>query len=653
MTEYVQEKKVTNMPRIPLEGSIDLTYRCNNNCRHCWLRIPANSREKENELTFDEIRKVVDEARRMGCRKWRISGGEPMLRPDFIDIFDYITSKSASYSINTNGTLITPKIAKALKKKGVKMVALYGATAEVHDHITRTPGSFETTIRGFAYLKEAGTGFTVQLIPMRDNYHQYKEMVELSESLSSIWRIGAPWLYLSADGDPVRNKEISRQRLDPKELVKLMEGSKMHTEVEPEKDDELSENHLKGDDSFFASCIAIRREFHIDPYAQAAFCCFVKDPALRYNLRTGNLQEFWDIFVPSLSSLIKRGKEYNENCGSCKMGVFCDWCPVYSFLEHRRYSAKIDYLCEIAKEKERFQTCWLRNHQRYFKIGGLSIQIESQLPITESTFHPAIKSLETGKQPNADIHLKYYFTLPNLSTHEIGKEIYRNPHSYLVIYKNKNAFIYQIFVKKELRQIAIFNHHHDKGQIFWKNKAFYLEGGLSTITLLYSDQLLLARALAYHSGIMLHASAVIFEGKSLLFLGHSGAGKTTIATLFKNDTQLLSDDRTIIRTNHECLSTFGLWSENTSQNIPKDGFPVSSIIFLEQAKENRLITISRRKEAVNRLLPFLIRPLVTGDWWKNAFQVIERTVSAVPIYLLRFDKNVDTFKLLDNFRKAK
>lgn len=56
MTEYVQEKKVTNMPRIPLEGSIDLTYRCNNNCRHCWLRIPANSREKENELTFEKIK---------------------------------------------------------------------------------------------------------------------------------------------------------------------------------------------------------------------------------------------------------------------------------------------------------------------------------------------------------------------------------------------------------------------------------------------------------------------------------------------------------------------------------------------------------------------------------------------------------------------
>jgi len=44
--EYLQELKINNLPRLPLEGSIDLTYRCNNNCRHCWLRIPADSPQR-------------------------------------------------------------------------------------------------------------------------------------------------------------------------------------------------------------------------------------------------------------------------------------------------------------------------------------------------------------------------------------------------------------------------------------------------------------------------------------------------------------------------------------------------------------------------------------------------------------------------------
>lgn len=97
MQEYLKIKEVEDLPRLPLEGNLDLTYRCNNNCRHCWLRIPENSPQSRDELTYEEIKEIVSDARKMGCRKWSISGGEPMLRPDFAEIFEYITSKSVSY----------------------------------------------------------------------------------------------------------------------------------------------------------------------------------------------------------------------------------------------------------------------------------------------------------------------------------------------------------------------------------------------------------------------------------------------------------------------------------------------------------------------------------------------------------------------------
>jgi MoaA/NifB/PqqE/SkfB family radical SAM enzyme len=124
MVEYFTEKRVEIMPRLPLEGELDLTYRCNNNCRHCWVRLAPAASERSQELTFDEIRGIIDQGRRLGTREWAISGGEPMLRPDFSEIFDYITRKSTAYSLNTNGTLITPNIARLLKRKGAKMVAL-------------------------------------------------------------------------------------------------------------------------------------------------------------------------------------------------------------------------------------------------------------------------------------------------------------------------------------------------------------------------------------------------------------------------------------------------------------------------------------------------------------------------------------------------
>jgi hypothetical protein len=144
-----------------------------------------------------------------------------MLRPDFPEIFDYLTRKATTYSLNTNGTLITPEIAQLLKRKGTKMIALYGATAETYDRVTRHPGGFEKAMRGFRYLQEADAGFTVQLIPMRDNWHQWEQIQELAKSLSRHWRVGAAWLYLSACGSPRRNAEIARQRLDPRTVIEL------------------------------------------------------------------------------------------------------------------------------------------------------------------------------------------------------------------------------------------------------------------------------------------------------------------------------------------------------------------------------------------------------------------------------------------------
>jgi MoaA/NifB/PqqE/SkfB family radical SAM enzyme len=440
MPEYLKLEKSGNTPRLPLEGSLDLTYRCNNNCRHCWIRIPASSAERQEELTFDEIIEIVDEARKMGCRRWFISGGEPMLRPDFAEILDYITRKSVTYSLNTNGTLITPKIARLLRRKGSKMVALYGATAQVHDHITRHPGSFDATMRGFAYLKEADAGFIVQVVPMRDNYHQFDDMIHLAGSLSRHWRIGAAWLYLSACGDPQRNREIIRQRLDPKEVVDL-DKPDLSFEEWMDKEDGHVYNDLRGDDRLFPSCVVKKRnEFHIDPYGQMTLCGSIRDPALRYSLREGSFGECWEEFIPSLADEVKGGKEYLKNCGSCELRDNCSWCAAYGYLEHRRLSAKVEYLCAVARERRRFKEKWKKNHRRHYQIAGITIQVESDLPIADTTFHPKFSSFRVDGQGEDNIIIRHHFALPDLDSVDLGKEIYRR--SPWAIYRKGGSWIY-------------------------------------------------------------------------------------------------------------------------------------------------------------------------------------------------------------------
>ncbi|MBI5400356.1 radical SAM protein [Candidatus Saganbacteria bacterium] len=482
-SEYKEIKKLNKLPRLPLEGSIDLTYRCDNNCRHCWLRLSPNAQEKKQELSFDEIKNIIDQARKLGNRKWSISGGEPMLRPDFSEIFDYITSHSISYSLNTNGGLITPAIARLMKRQGNKMIAVYGATREVHDHITRNPGSYDATMRGFAYLKEAGGSFTVQLIPMKDNYHQYDLMVKLAQSLSKHYRIGAPWLYLSASGDPIINEEIKKQRLYQKDVIELDKPS-LSYEEKMEQENAGCAYVKRGDDRLFAACIANRRDFHVDPYGQMTFCSFIKDPKMRYDLRTGTVKEGWDKFIPSLADKVRGTKDYLEGCAVCEDRKNCRWCPVYGYLEHGDFSKKMEYLCAVAKENKDYKKNWQKEHRTYYQIGGITIQVESDLPITDKTFHPKLAPFHVAG-PGADtVYIHHHFALPDLEKKDLGKRLYSKPP--WSIYKKDDTWIYLGISpstgEKDLHKIAVFNADHSRGQIYHPNDKSFKKGDLSALT---------------------------------------------------------------------------------------------------------------------------------------------------------------------------
>jgi MoaA/NifB/PqqE/SkfB family radical SAM enzyme len=643
MQDYCERITVQDGPRLPLEGSIDLTYRCNNACRHCWVSVPANSPEWDNELTFDEIIRIVDEARAMGCRKWAISGGEPMLRPDFPEIFDCVTGKSVSYSLNTNGTLINARIARLMKKKGTKMVALYGATAEVHDHITRTPGSFQAALQGFAYLKEAGAGFIVQLIPMKDNYEQFNEMISLAESLSPLWRIGASWLHLSACGDPGRNREITRQRLDPREVIDLDKPDLSSENAEPCR-------HAKDDGRLFASCIAGRRDFHVDPYGQMSFCSFIKDAALRYDLKTGTFQQGWDLFIPSLIEKVTGGKEYEENCGSCGFREDCLWCPVFGYLEHRRFSAKPKYLCDLARETRKVKETWKRDHRRYYQIAGITIRVESELPITDSTFSPKFKCFETDGPGENVIALRHVFSLPDLSGNDLGVEVYRKAP--WAIYRMGNSWIYVGIKpspeKRKIDSVAVFNQDHSHGTLYHgeRQKKLFLGGNLHSLTLFPTDQILLARVLADRGGCFLHSAGVILENKGLLFVGHSDAGKSTMAKMLKGKAEILCDDRIIVRERPEGFRIYGTWSHGDVAEVSANSAPLKALLFLDQAKQNRLIPIEDKLQKFKKLLPYLIKPLETRDWWERMLSLVQRIANEVPCYSLQFDKSGGVTDLL-------
>jgi len=645
---YLKVVKLKEMPRLPLEGSLDLTYRCNNKCRHCWLWIPPDAEEENDELTFEEIKSLVKEAKKMGCRRWSISGGEPMLRPEFAEIFDYLTSNCASYSINTNGTLITPKIAKLMARKGVKMIALYGATVDIHDNITRNPGSFEATMRGFAYLKETGAKFTVQLIPMLDNYHQFPKMLELAKSLSKHYRVGAAWLHLSACQDQQINEEIKRQRLKPKDVIELDKP-----DLSYEEGQESAFDHEYRDDGskyLFSSCVKTRRNFHIDPYGKATFCSFLKDPEFRYDLRKGNFRQCWEEFIPSLARKVKITDQYKDNCGSCELKKDCRFCPVYGYLEHKNFNQKVEYLCAVAKENRRFKASWQKDHRRYFKIADIIVQVESDLLIKDDTFHPKFRLFEVDAPGQNTISIRHHFSLPDLDVNDLGKELYRKPP--WAVYQKGSSWIYLGISPtpddKSLHRVAVFNADHTQGRIYNDRDDVFLKGNLSSLTLFPSDQILLARVLADRQGLYLHSCGVNFQGQGLLFAGNSEAGKSTTATLLKGKAKILCDDRMIIRKITDEFKIYGTWSHGDVPDVSAGSVPLRAILFLNKSEKNYMKQIVDKKLITIKLLNCLIKPFVTNDWWEKTLLLVENIAGVVPCYDLYFDKSGRIVKTLQD-----
>ena len=651
MNEYVRSYILSDVPRIPLEGSIDLTYRCNNNCRHCWLRIPPEAPEIRKETGTDEIKMLVDEARKLGCQRWTISGGEPMLRPDFVEIFDYITSRSVSYSINTNGTMISPEIAELMRRKGKKMVALYGASLEIHDHITRNIGSFQATMRGVQLLREAGAEFIVQLIPLRDNYHQYPEMVKLARSISPHFRVGAAWLYLSANGDPEKNAEIERQRLTPRDVIELDRSGLLYEESA--EADSGHTSYAPRDDRLFASCISKRHEFHIDPYAQMSFCGFVKEPSLRYDLRKGSFQEAWDMFIPSLKDKVMGGNEYHNNCGSCNLRDNCRWCPVYSYLEHRRFSAKVNYLCEVARENHMFKEKWKMNNLRYFKCAGITIRVEADQPITDETFHPTFELFQMEGPEENSISIQLHTELPPLEGQDLGEVVCRKGE--WVVRKKRDSWIYLNISRenKKIRKIAIFDQEHTSIRLY--RNLFAECKGDNNQDHLYKDiifltHIVLAQILSYNRAYLLHSSGVILRGRAVLFLSHTDSGKSTLTEIILSRVGLepLYDDLNIVSSWPDGYRVQDTWNNKDPQCFSSASVPLGAIMFVKQSKENRVIPLQDQMEVTKRLLKYVITPMGSSERWDEDLSNIKDMARKVPSFIVSFDLSGKIMSLIED-----
>ncbi len=285
---------------------------------------------------------------------------------------------------------------------------------------------------------------------------------------------------------------------------------------------------------------------------------------------------------------------------------------------------------------------------RYYSVGGITLEVRSDLPVTDRTFAPALRLFEVARPGRDRVRVRLHFSLPLPKDVSRGTEVYRKPPWSIV--KTRKDWVYQGISKIGLKQshlIAWFNASHTQGDIYVPSDAVFRAGGLGALTLFPTDQILLARLLAARGGALLHSAGVVMRRKGLLFLGHSSAGKSTMCGMLAPHAEVLCDDRNIVRAEGRRFRLYGTWSHGTFPRVSAAHAPLNALFFLRQSRRNRATRIPDRAQVLKRLLPLVVKPLATADWWERTLDALQSLAARIPAYELEFDESGKIVKTLD------
>jgi len=167
----------------PIKVSYDVTHRCNLQCQHCRI---LNSTIAPEELSIVKVKQFVDELSAMKVFVLGISGGEPFIRSDFIDIIKYATKSDVGrIFVSTNFTLINDDILNELSNLKDKLAfkVSIDSIGVYHDSIRGMPGAFDRTVEGIKLAVSHGFRVQVTTTLMQFNYKDIIEIIEFVKSL--------------------------------------------------------------------------------------------------------------------------------------------------------------------------------------------------------------------------------------------------------------------------------------------------------------------------------------------------------------------------------------------------------------------------------------------------------------------------------------
>jgi SynChlorMet cassette radical SAM/SPASM protein ScmF len=165
-----------------------LTEGCNLACRHCWLAPKFDAAgDRYAALPVSLFESAIAEAKPLGLGGVKLTGGEPLLHPQFTTLLEIVRREKLRLTIETNGTLCTPEIAAEIAKaeRPFVSVSMDGAEAETHEWVRGVPGCFEKAAQAARNLAAVGIRPQIIMSLLPRNADQVQAMIHLAEELGA------------------------------------------------------------------------------------------------------------------------------------------------------------------------------------------------------------------------------------------------------------------------------------------------------------------------------------------------------------------------------------------------------------------------------------------------------------------------------------
>jgi radical SAM protein with 4Fe4S-binding SPASM domain len=304
---------------IPLSAHIDLTYRCNERCEHCYLE-----HDDKGEMTTAEIRALLDQLSEAGVFFLTLSGGEPFLRRDLFQIIEHARGLLFNVKLKTNAVMIREKEAERLRALGVEQIqiSVYSHRPEVHDAITKLPGSLKRTLAAIRFLTTQGLRVTIANVLMRGNFQDGPSVQKLAKDIGVHYTVD-PTITPMMNGDP----SILRLRIPGSNLHRVFQTPELVGNTAefcappPPVDDSAMDGR---------PCSAGHSSCYISPYGDIY-------PCVQFPLPCGNVrrEKFLDIWRHSSALEEVRSIRARDLpvCSSCAHVGTCTRCPGLAYME--------------------------------------------------------------------------------------------------------------------------------------------------------------------------------------------------------------------------------------------------------------------------------------------------------------------------------